>query len=392
MAYIGRQPTVGNFRICDAISVVNGQAAYTMQVGGVNVIPESANNMIVSLNGVIQKPGSSYTVSSSTITFSSNLSTGDVIDFIQILGGVANIGTPTDGTVTSAKLVYPLTSFSSTGIDDNASSTALTIKSDGKVGIGTTDPGFDFVVKDSSGSATIRAENGNDNKICDLIADATGGLVRTIGSYPLVLNTNQTERMRITGAGRFGMNGRTNPQYTLEFGDSGTGNGWSINAENNVHKIRTRASANDTQTHVQWENTNGIVGTIKTNASATQYNTSSDYRLKENIDYDWDATTRLKQLKPARFNFIADDTNTLVDGFIAHEVSTIVPEAVSGAKDGMIAEVLYEEGDELPEGKNVGDVKTTAQIDPQGIDQSKLVPLLVKTIQELEARITALES
>jgi hypothetical protein len=105
MAYIGRQPTVGNFRICDAISVVNGQAAYTMQVGGVNVIPESANNMIVSLNGVIQKPGSSYTVSSSTITFSSNLSTGDVIDFIQILGGVANIGTPTDGTVTAAKLV-----------------------------------------------------------------------------------------------------------------------------------------------------------------------------------------------------------------------------------------------------------------------------------------------
>ena len=104
MAYIGRQPTVGNFRICDAISVVNGQAAYTMQVGGVNVIPESHNNMIVSLNGVIQKPGSSFTVSSSTITFSSNLSTGDVIDFIQILGGVANIGTPSDGTVTTAKI------------------------------------------------------------------------------------------------------------------------------------------------------------------------------------------------------------------------------------------------------------------------------------------------
>ena len=117
MAYIGRQPTVGNFRICDAISVVNGQAAYTMQVGGTNVIPESHNNMIVSLNGVIQKPGSSFTVSSSTITFSSNLSTGDVIDFIQILGGVANIGTPTDGTVTSAKISYPLTTFSSTGID-----------------------------------------------------------------------------------------------------------------------------------------------------------------------------------------------------------------------------------------------------------------------------------
>ena len=104
MAYIGRQPTVGNFRICDAISVVDGQAAYTMQVGAVNVVPESHNNMIVSLNGVIQKPGSSFTVSSSTMTFSSNLSTGDVIDFIQILGGVANIGTPSDSTVSLAKL------------------------------------------------------------------------------------------------------------------------------------------------------------------------------------------------------------------------------------------------------------------------------------------------
>jgi len=124
MAYIGRQPTVGNFRICDAISVVDGQAAYTMQVDGVNVIPESANNMIVSLNGVIQKPGSSYTVSSSTITFSSNLSTGDVIDFIQILGGVANIGTPSDGTVTSAKLNLT----SAVGIGESSPGTLLDIK------------------------------------------------------------------------------------------------------------------------------------------------------------------------------------------------------------------------------------------------------------------------
>ena len=104
MAYIGKIPLVGNFQICDAISVVNGQAAYTMQVASVNVIPETAQNLIVSLNGVIQKPGSSYTVSGSTITFSQNLVTGDVIDFIQILGSVLDIGTPSDGTVTTAKL------------------------------------------------------------------------------------------------------------------------------------------------------------------------------------------------------------------------------------------------------------------------------------------------
>ena len=104
MAYIGAEPQIGNYQICDAISVVNGQAAYTMQVGSANVVPESANHMIVSLNGVIQKPGSSFTVSSSTITFSSNLATGDSIDFIILLGNVLDLGVPSDSTVTSAKL------------------------------------------------------------------------------------------------------------------------------------------------------------------------------------------------------------------------------------------------------------------------------------------------
>ena len=104
MAYIGREPQIGNFQVCDAISVVDAQAAYTMQVGGVNVSPESANHMIVSLNGVIQKPTDAYTVSSSTITFASNLVTGDVIDFIQILGNVLDLGVPSDNTVSLAKL------------------------------------------------------------------------------------------------------------------------------------------------------------------------------------------------------------------------------------------------------------------------------------------------
>ena len=120
---------------------------------------------------------------------------------------------------------------------------------------------------------------------------------------------------------------------------------------------------------ITFANPNGTVGTIRIDGSSTAYNTSSDYRLKENVNYTWDATTRLKQLKPARFNFIADDTKT-IDGFLAHEVSSIVPEAISGQKD---------ETDD--EGNPVY----------QGIDQAKLVPLLVKTIQELEARITTLE-
>ena len=114
MAYIGKTPTIGNFQVCDAISVVNGQAAYTMQVGGVNVSPESANHMLVSLNGILQAPTSSFTVSGSTITFASNLVTGDVIDFIQILGNVLDLGVPSDSTVSLDKLTATGTKNSTT--------------------------------------------------------------------------------------------------------------------------------------------------------------------------------------------------------------------------------------------------------------------------------------
>ena len=154
------------------------------------------------------------------------------------------------------------------------------------------------------------------------------------------------------------------------------------------------------------------VGGIALNSGDTTYATSSDYRLKENVNYDFDATTRLKQLKPARFNFIADETNTLVDGFLAHEVSNVIPQAITGTKDAMHPEVLYTDEilytaeDELPEGKSigdvkhsVGDVKEATKINPQGIDQSKLVPLLTKALQEaitkietLETKVTALEN
>lgn len=105
-------------------------------------------------------------------------------------------------------------------------------------------------------------------------------------------------------------------------------------------------------------------GSISITSSATSFNTSSDYRLKENINYEFDALSRVTQLKPARFNFIVDADKT-VDGFLAHEVSDIVPEAITGEKDGE---------------------------QMQGIDQSKLVPLLTKAIQEQQEQIEALQS
>jgi len=110
MAYIGKQPVVGNFQKCDAISVVNGQAAYSLTVGSAAVNPENANHMLVSLNGVLQAPGDSFTVSGSTLTFASNLATGDVIDFVIILGDVLDLGAPSDGTVTAAKVANDLIS------------------------------------------------------------------------------------------------------------------------------------------------------------------------------------------------------------------------------------------------------------------------------------------
>ena len=138
--------------------------------------------------------------------------------------------------------------------------------------------------------------------------------------------------------------------------------------------VRTGRASGDVGRAISFhENANEFgneVGAINTNGSSTIYATSSDYRLKENVDYTWDATTRLKQLKPARFNFIADDTNTLVDGFLAHEVSSVIPEAIVGAKDAVDAD---------------------GNIDGQLIDQSKLTPLLTKALLELEARVTTLE-
>ena len=171
---------------------------------------------------------------------------------------------------------------------------------------------------------------------------------------------------------------------------------------------------------------NSDVGTISVAASSTAYNTSSDYRLKENIVDLTGATTRVAQLEPHRFNFI-DDADTTVDGFVAHEVADIVPEAITGTKDEMrdVENVIVDadggvvgrdqtEADWLA-GKEptlvseATDEEAAVYADPiyaadtvwhesltvpeyQGIDQAKLVPLLTAAIQELTARVTALES
>jgi hypothetical protein len=104
MAYIGRTPIIGNYQVLDAI-VATTTDTYALTKDAVAVFPQTPSNCIVSLNGVIQAPVSSYTISGSNIVFDSALTGSDSIDFITVLGDVLSIGTPTDGTVTTAKLV-----------------------------------------------------------------------------------------------------------------------------------------------------------------------------------------------------------------------------------------------------------------------------------------------
>jgi hypothetical protein len=143
------------------------------------------------------------------------------------------------------------------------------------------------------------------------------------------------------------------------------------------------------------------MGSITSNGGGVAYNTSSDYRLKENLVPLTDSIERVKSLKPYRFNFLAEPDIT-VDGFVAHEAGEIVPECCSGEKDAMTTEeyeitpaVLDDDGNEI-EPAVMGEREV---IDPQGIDQAKLVPLLTAALQtalsqieDLTARIESLEA
>lgn len=358
------------------IAVGNGTASNNSVIGRVGFSTDSSNSRFI---GIESFRGSD--AANADLRFHTYGGDSDKGERMRI----ANDGNVGIGTTSPSDLVHLK------GGSDNSSTGAPIIRlqkqSGGAVNDGQTIGGISFYVNDdgvNSGSTFERAK---------IIAESQNASSGTrLEFWTGNSNAAIAERMRIIADGAVCIGGTTHDPISVADSSMAI----SQNGDFNINKASGTAaymgrSGSDGNVMVFYKNTT-FVGGISLNSSSTSFNTSSDYRLKENVDYTWDATTRLKQLKPARFNFIADDTNTLVDGFLAHEVSSIVPEAITGTKDAMTAQVLYAEGDELPEGKSVGDVKKPSVIDPQGIDQSKLVPLLVKTIQELEARITALEA
>ena len=252
-----------------------------------------------------------------------------------------------DGTSASVKLQR---------VDENDASTDYELKNDGGVFklIGDNNSQDEYNLINSSTSEVVINEGSNDidfrvetdANTHMLFVDAANDAL-CIGNSDLSPSTSSSATHAVfkNGGSKLEISASSNPSLAVN----------RVNSEGTAVELRQAG---------------GLRGSISVAGATAAFNTSSDYRLKENVSYDWDATTRLKQLKPARFNWISDGTNTLVDGFLAHEAKTVVPESVIGEKDA-----VDENGD----------------VDPQQIDHSKLVPLLVKTIQELEARIKILE-
>jgi len=288
---------------------------------------------------------------------------------------------------------------------------------DGNVGIGTSNPsakldvnGITRVSGDFAGTGQnplIQLYNTDTSLGADQIlgdidfyqSDASGGgagvvgRIRSIndsnfkGEASLTFHTGEAnvsfqERMRITSGGAviIGTGGAFS---------AGSGN-IQINRSPDGGYIQTSAVLTSAVDQRYFYNPNGLVGRIETSGSSTSYITTSDYRLKENVIPLTNALDRLDALKPSRFNFIADGNKT-VDGFLAHEVQDIVPEAISGEKDAteeyeVTPAILDEEG-------NVSEEAVMGTRDVyQGIDQSKIVPLLTAALQEANALIKELQT
>jgi hypothetical protein len=267
------------------------------------------------------------------------------------------------------------------GIFTSGNSGQIYLKqSNGNVGIGTTNPSAKLTLP---ASESISFDDSSGNSKCEINSGAAGTL-QLQGDLDLRFKTT-VEAMRINSNGNVGI-GTTNPS-------AGRLDVWQTESTSDSC-IKTVRPGTAERTHLAFYNANGIVGTIEAGGTTTSYNTSSDYRLKENVVEVDNAIERVNKLKPCRFNFIADPEK-IVDGFLAHEVQEVVPEAISGEKDAVREEECEIAPAELDDDGNVvteAEMGTKEVPEYQGIDQSKLVPLLTKAIQEQQKLIESQQS
>jgi hypothetical protein len=393
MAYIGSSPTKVVSRQSANIftyTATANQTAYTGTDANGNTLACTPSDIMVHMNG-LRLEESDFTATTTTVTLGSGAAAGDEVTitaFVTFETADAYTKSASDTryvNVTGDTMSGNLTTTGSIGVGTSAPDTPLHVEGPS---------GSQFVVEATSGNfAQQDFKIGGTQKGAIWVNEATDLMGYYVPSgWGKNFYTNGAERLRILSGGNV-LIGRT----TAADFNSGTSQGVDIKP-NQIFSSKNGDSA----LFLQRSGTNGgccaifkdanAVGSISVTASATSYNTSSDYRLKENVTDVTDGITRVKQLSPKRFNFIID-ADTTVDGFLAHEAQTIVPEAVTGTKDKL---KVWVEGEELPDGISVGDNKLDDDGNTipefQEIDQGKLVPLLTAALQEAIAKIETLET
>ena len=306
---------------------------------------------------------------SGAVTFNGDISVGDDLS-LNSDSAILNFGTDSDVTLTHVADTGLLLN-STRQLQFNDASQNITAPNGTTLDINATDEvELNATLVDINANVEVSGtlSTGGTVSIGGIIngASDTDTSIDFEGSDVITFNTGGSESMRITSSQDLIIG-------TTSFGGT-PGFTFDVSAGSLTHSV----SSGSAKTMTSFKNGGSAVGEIRSSTTATQYITSSDYRLKENVTSITDGIVRVKQLKPYRFNFIKDSSTTL-DGFLAHETQTVVPESVSGTKD-------EKESDGVT-------------VKPQGIDQAKLVPLLTAALQEaitkiesLETRVTALET
>ena len=285
---------------------------------------------------------------------------------------ISSAGAFTSTSIDATKLTGTVPNFTSTGIDDNATSTAITIDSLGNMGLGVVPPtgihtywthqfiGTKGSISSSNGAGGLYGLHTTDNAY---IKSSTGNWAYLTTDQASVHSQDGgthnfkvapsgtadsaiswTTAMTIDNSGDVHLSGGTllidnSTNTTVGLGVDTSRGSMTCAASNGNTNILVQTTTSVTGTHnlLYFMNTSTNVGEITTNGTSTSYSTSSDYRLKENVVPMSGSIDRLKALNPSRFNFISDP-DTTVDGFLAHEAQVVVPECVTGDKDGMSTE------------------------------------------------------